>query len=86
MNRLTQKDEQGNWRLKGLPWRQLHVGQPITRETYELIYAALWKLMEYEDTGLTPDEIMDGKMPDMLRKAGADAGQYADNPTLQSAT
>lgn len=149
MNRLTQRDEQGNWCLKGLPWKQLHVGNPITRETYELIYAALWKLKEYEDTGLTPEEILDGKMlngwipvaeqlpkpgnevlayirhnyaedgwrayrvyeytdhwvgmgnlcdviawmplpepyrPEMLREAGADAGQYADTPTLQSAT
>lgn len=112
------------------------------------------RLAAYEDTGLTPEEIMDGKMltgwipvaervpetsgvmredekllillpdgmrtvsffintssggkiffdgwdsynpiawmplpepyrPEMLREAGADAGQYADAPTLQSAT
>lgn len=62
MKRLTQKDEQGNWCLKGLAWAQLYVGQMITEEVNEKLYGALWKLMEYEDAGLTPDEIMDGKM------------------------
>ena len=57
MYRLTQKDEQGNWCLKGQPWAQLHVGQTITPEAWEKLYGALWKLMEYEDTGLTPDEV-----------------------------
>lgn len=54
MSRLTQKDKQGNWCLKGLPWEQLHVGQAITQEAWEKLYGALWKLMEYEDTGLSP--------------------------------
>lgn len=54
MSRLTQKDEQGNWCLKGLPWEQLHVGQAITQEAWEKLYGALWKLMEYEDTVLSP--------------------------------
>ena len=44
MKRLTQKDEQGNWCIQGLPWK-------------ERIYAAFRKLLEYENTGLTPDEI-----------------------------
>ena len=57
MYRLTQKDEQGNWCLKGQPWAQLHVGQTITPEAWEKLYGALWKLMESEDTGLTPDEV-----------------------------
>lgn len=57
MNRLTQKDEQGNWCLKGLPWAQLHVWQVVTPEVSEKLYSALWKLMEYEDTGLAPDEV-----------------------------
>lgn len=55
--RLTQKDEQGNWTLRGVPWKQLHEGQVITKELRERLYGALWKLMEYEDIGLTPEEI-----------------------------
>ena len=57
MSRLTQKDEQGNWCLRGLPWAQLHVGQVITTEVSEKLYGALWKLMEYEDTGLSPEAV-----------------------------
>ena len=56
MNRLTQKDEQGNWSLRGVPWEHLHEGQVITKPLRERLYGALWKLMEYEDTGLTPEE------------------------------
>lgn len=59
MARLTQKDDQGNWCLRGVKWAQLHVGQTITQEVSEKLYGALWKLMEYEDTGLTPDQITD---------------------------
>lgn len=55
--RLTQKDEQGNWSLKGVRWDDLHIGQKITKNTSEKLYGALWKLMEYEDVGLTPDGV-----------------------------
>ena len=57
MKRLTQKDEQGNWCLKGVSWEQLHEGQVITKPLRKQLYGALWKLMEYEDTGLAPEEI-----------------------------
>lgn len=59
MNRLTQKDEQGNWSLKAVPWESMHEGQVITKELWERLYGALWKLMEYEDTGLSPEEVED---------------------------
>lgn len=59
MSRLTQKDEQGNWCLKGLEWEQLHIGQVITPLMYEKLYWALWKLVEYEVTGLEPGEVED---------------------------
>lgn len=52
MNRLTEKDEQGNWILKGVKWEQLHEGATITGELWRKLYSAFWKLMEYEDTGL----------------------------------
>lgn len=57
MLRLTQKDEQGNWSLKAVPWESLHEGKVITKELWERLYGALWKLMEYEDTGLTPEQV-----------------------------
>ena len=57
MGRLTQKDEQGNWCIQGLPWRDIYLGAVITRNTYERIYGVSNKLLDYEDTGLTPDEI-----------------------------
>lgn len=32
MIRLTETDEQGNWALKGVVWKSLHVGQVITKK------------------------------------------------------
>lgn len=57
MSRLTEKDEQGNWCLKGVRWEQLHEGEVITAELWEKLYGALWKLMKYEDTGLSSEEV-----------------------------
>lgn len=57
MKRLTEKDDQGNWCLKGIRWEQLHEGQVITGELWKKLYGALWKLMEYEDTGMDPEEV-----------------------------
>lgn len=59
MGRLTIKDEQGNWALKGVKWNQLHVGETITQQVQEKIYGALAKLKDYEDSGMTPDECWD---------------------------
>lgn len=57
MKRLTEKDEQGNWSVKGLSWQQLYVGQVITKEVQEKLYGALCKLLDYEKTGLEPYEV-----------------------------
>ena len=58
MGRLTEQDEQGNWCLKGLPWKKTYPGtQVITKEESEVIYEALYKLKDYEDTGLMPEEV-----------------------------
>lgn len=59
MGRLTIKDEQGNWALKGVKWNQLHVGETITQQVQEKIYGALAKLKDYEDSRMTPDECWD---------------------------
>ena len=52
MERLTKKLLNGNWNVNGCPWDKIH-GE---------IYGALCKLKDYEDTGLTPQEIADGKL------------------------
>lgn len=59
MKRLTEKDELGNWCLKGVRWEQLRTGQVITKEVGEKLYGALCKLRDYEDTGCIPDGIAD---------------------------
>ena len=56
MGRLIEQDEQGNWCLKGLPWKDTYVGQIITKNTQEKIYGALCKLKDYEDSGLDQEE------------------------------
>ena len=57
MGKLTEYDDQGNWSLKGVKWKDLYVGMPITREVQEKLYGALWKLMEYERIGLDPEQV-----------------------------
>ena len=59
MQRLTEKDDLGNWCLKGVRWEQLRAGQVITKEVGEKLYGALCKLKDYEDTGCIPDGIAD---------------------------
>ena len=49
MKRLTESDDLGNWAVKGLPWKNLHEGQVITRETREKLYGCLCKLKDYEE-------------------------------------
>lgn len=67
--RRTEKDEQGNWCLRGVPWKELHAGAVITAKTSELLYGALWKLMEYEETGLNPEEI--DKIKEWMKRRGS---------------
>lgn len=76
MARLTIKDEQGNWALKGVKWNQLHVGETITQQVQEKIYGALAKLKDYEDSGMTPDECLDCYNKDKVVK------QLEDRSTL----
>lgn len=57
MNKMIEKDEQGNWALKGVRWQQLHAGQVISNEMQRRLYAALAKLKDYEETGKSPDEV-----------------------------
>ncbi len=57
MGRLTERDKVGNWGLRELLWNKLYVGASITQETYEVLYGALCKLKDYEDTGLNPADV-----------------------------
>lgn len=56
MKRLTGRKD-GIWKLKGIEWEQLVPGQTITKEMYQTIYGALCKLKDYEDTGLSPEDV-----------------------------
>lgn len=57
MERLTQRDDQGNWCLKGVKWDQLRAGSTITKDVAEKLYGALCKLRDYENTDLSPEEV-----------------------------
>lgn len=57
MGRLIEKDDLGNWCLKGVRWEQLRAGQVITKEVSERLYGALCKLKDYEDTGCNPGDV-----------------------------
>ena len=59
MERLTQIDDFGNWSLKGVPWKDLYSGNEITTNVEERIYAALCKLKDYEESGLTPEQVQE---------------------------
>ena len=58
MKRLIEKDDLGNWCLKGVRWEQLRAGQVITKEVSKRLYVALCKLRDYEDTGVHPDDVI----------------------------
>ena len=55
--RLTEKKDSGSWCLRDVPWNQLKPGAVITKEIWEKLYGTLWKLKDYEDTGLSPEEV-----------------------------
>lgn len=55
--RLTEKKDNGHWILKDVSWDELKPGVVLTKEIWEKLYGALWKLKNYEDTGLMPNEV-----------------------------
>ena len=81
-NRLTEKDKQGNWGLKGVAWVNLMPGAAITQEVYEKLYGALWKLKDYEDTGLNPKEVCRLKERDIPKKGIAKKITVGNNKGL----
>ena len=80
--RLTEKKNNGHWSLKGVSWNELKPGAVLSEKTWEKLYGALWKLKDYEDTGVSPDEIErmkteGGKMLVMIDENGV-ADVYDD--------
>ena len=55
--RLTEKTDSGHWSLRDVPWSELKSGAVLTEKTWEKLYGVLWKLKDYEDTGLSPEEV-----------------------------
>lgn len=55
--RLTEKKDNGHWRLRGVSWDDLKPGAVLTEKVWQKLYGALWKLKDYEDTGVDPYEI-----------------------------
>jgi len=57
-DKIIQRDGKGSWKVKGLEWEQLRTGETITREMGQALYAAFWQLKAYEETSLSPNEII----------------------------
>lgn len=55
--RLIEVKENGEWTLKGVQWEELCAGKVITEELRQKLYGALCKLRDYENTGLSPEEV-----------------------------
>ena len=55
--RLTEKKDDGHWSLKGVSWDDLKPGAVLTEKVWQKLYGALWKLKDYENTGLSPKEV-----------------------------
>jgi len=55
--RLTAKDSQGYWSLKGVLWESLCEGQVITKNVQQRLTGALCKLKDYEDIGYSPENV-----------------------------
>ena len=57
MNRLTKRDKQGRWSLLDFSWHELHSGAVLSVRLAEALYGALCKLKDYEDTGMSPEDV-----------------------------
>ena len=58
MGRLTEKDTSGRWMVKGIPWEKLQAGETLTEETSRILYGCFCKLKDYEDSGMSPEQVM----------------------------
>lgn len=56
---LIEKNDNGSWKLKGVEWSQIKPGAVITEKVWKKLCGALWKLKNYEETGLMPDKVLE---------------------------
>ena len=77
MIRLTNHDDQGNWSLKGVKWENLYEGAVIDKKTFEKLYAALWKLKDYEDAEVDPEQVLNLKERDTAKMAIITGDNYS---------
>ena len=54
---LTERNFAGDWWIKGIDWNDFKIGKTITNNLWQVLYGALFKLHDYEDIGLEPDEV-----------------------------
>ncbi len=73
-NRLTEMNDNGNWCLRGVQWQDLYSGSVLTDRISEILYTALGKLHDYEETGFLPEEI------ESLAETAAQKPQENDMP------
>lgn len=85
MKRLTQKEKSGNWKVNGLPWKEIQEGETITKETAQRLYGCLCKLKDYEDTGMNPDQLAKWwyELKDMAGHVCDDLCHYRRELTVQ---
>lgn len=78
MERLTQKDAQGFWSLKGVKWDDISAGKIITEKVWERLYGALWKLMDYEEAEPDPEKVAELAERDTAKMPEYEGDGYAD--------
>lgn len=57
MSRLTQRKASGAWQVQGIAWEDLRKGEVLTEEMGQCLYGCLCKLKDYEDIGMSPDQL-----------------------------
>lgn len=74
MNGLIERDDTGNWKVKGLPWKDLYEGETITKDTWEKLYGALCRLNEYEELELSPEQLREVDL--LFSEQAKELGRY----------
>ena len=57
MGRLTKKEVSGKWQVNGISWEKLQKGETITEDVSQRLYGCLCKPKDYEDSGMSPDQL-----------------------------
>ena len=69
MSRLTWKEKDGTWGVNGITWNELNY-QIQPEQLWKILYGCLYKLMRYEETGLTPTDVDHLQMDYEIRTGG----------------